>query len=103
MSDQHFLIVHEHLDDGMEVEHPPTCPRTGEELWEHGCAVGQHVDFAGLSPYFHRVGDPERPDPQAEHVAVGRHPIEAWVERISGADFTEWDAGLCLSPSLDGA
>ena len=77
---QHFLIVHEEPDDGMDVEHPATCPTASiydGRVLIHTCAVGRLADEWGLDMFFRRDGDVApagRLD--SEQVKPGRHPIE---------------------------
>lgn len=90
--DQHYLIVHEEPDDGMDIEHPPSCPT--KTIYDgmvliHTCTVEQIVGDWGLDLFFHREG--EEPHPHAygdsEQVSPGRWPIESW----------EHDSGLRLA------
>jgi hypothetical protein len=97
---QHFLIVHEEPDDGMDVEHPADCPTTtiyDGHVLIHTCEVGRHVEAAGLDVFFHR----DTPHPHArgdsEQVSPGRWPIEVWSERTRYPGGWEYDGGLRLS------
>jgi hypothetical protein len=98
MNSQHFLIVHDHPDDGMEVEHPDCCPTAAiydGRVLVHTCEVGWHEEQAGLDLFFHR----DQPHPHSRdsvQVAVGRHPIEAWSERTGRPGAWEHDGGLRL-------
>ncbi len=102
MGGQHFLIVHEEPDDGLEVEHPDDCSRRDWDgmYWTYVCEVGIEEDNTGLDYYFHHHQEPTKGSLQkdSEYVPVGRHPIEYWSEthRIQyGAK--EFDCGLRLS------
>jgi hypothetical protein len=97
---QHFLIVHEEPDDGMDVEHPADCPTDtiyGGDVQIHTCGVGRHADEFGLDMFFHR----DEPHPHAfgysQLVAPGRWPIEMWAERTWTELGWEYDAGLTLT------
>lgn len=98
MIGQHFLIVHEQPDDGMDIEHPATCPtasRYGGRVLVHTCEVGRHEEAAGLDLFFHR----DTPHPYAfasEKVSPGRWPIEDWSERSWTPYGWEYDGGLRL-------
>ncbi|REF00261.1 hypothetical protein [Thermomonospora umbrina] len=99
MSGQHYLIVHQATADGMDVEHPPTCPTTtvyGGLATVHTCHVGSLQADPGLDLFFHL----EDPHPHAEHsakVTPGRYPIEAWQDRIEYPGGLEFRGGLCLA------
>lgn len=98
---QHFLIVHEEPDDGMDIEHPDGCPRRDVDgMYEqYECGVGQVVDQIGFAHYFRR--DPADTWDDTEYVNVGRHPIDYWTEttrNYSGAD--EFDCGLRLTQAV---
>jgi hypothetical protein len=99
MSDQHYLIVHELLDDGMDIDHPADCPT--ESIYDgkvtvRTCLVGDLDMQFGLDEYFHRAGT----EGKGEAVTVGRHPIEYWT---NGAYDDRFDCGLRLIGRGDGA
>ncbi|HEY4377853.1 MAG TPA: hypothetical protein VGM93_11880 [Acidimicrobiales bacterium] len=103
MSGQHFLVV-EAFDpdddtDRFEIEHPADCPT--ESIYEgrllvHRCHVALHEDN-GITEHFRHADDPDPFDTGSEPVGVGRHPIEAWTEKISGWESTEYRGGLRLT------
>lgn len=97
MTGQHFLIVHEEPDDGMEIEHPDSCPT--ELIYDgkvkvYTCGVGRLEADLGLAYWFRR-------DPAAARLGAyappGRYEIEYWTEtyrNYTGAE--EFDCGLAL-------
>jgi hypothetical protein len=103
MTDHHILIVHEHPDDGMDVEHPPSCPQYGHDdtvytdQGAYACEIEFHVSEAGLDSYFHRGPEPERHDTVL--ATPGRHPIDAWSTKSYSWEYGSWeyDGGLDLS------
>lgn len=103
MSDQHFLIVHEDPADGMDIEHPASCPTETAYygmVIRHRCGVGV-IEFDGEVDFHFRRADEPVADwrgTYSEPVPVGRHPIEYWTEttRIQyGVD--EFACGLRLA------
>lgn len=105
MTDHHILIVHTEPDDGMDVEHPPSCPQHGHddsvftEDRAYACEIEFHVWSAGLDSYFHREHEPQQYG--AALVAPGRHPIEAWSAKSYSWEYGSWeyDGGLVLAES----
>lgn len=96
---QHYLIVHECLDDGMDIEHPESCPT--ESIYDgrvkvRTCLVGEMEIQFGLDEYFHRAGT----QGEGEPTSVGRHLVEYWT---NGADDDRFDCGLRLVGGGDGA
>lgn len=99
MTGQHYLIVHADPDDGMDIEHPPSCP-TGTDydgrVKTYTCDVGV-IEAAGeVGLHFRR--DEKFVDWSqmfSEFVPVGRHRIEYWYERDRRTG--EFSCGLQLS------
>lgn len=98
MTGQHFLIVHDEPDDGMEVEHPAGCPTDTiyDFLTVHACDVGRVAWEDGPEEYFRRV--PEEDD-KRQYTPPGRYEIEYWIDVVQASDYgtTEVrDVGLRL-------
>ncbi|MEU9126556.1 hypothetical protein AB0D08_00310 [Kitasatospora sp. NPDC048540] len=90
----HWLVVHEHPDDGFEVEHTDDC------LGPYGnvaCDVVFHEED-GLDLFFHRPDLGEDGTSFTDGVRPGRYLIESWFEEHYSYFYgsTEYDAGLCL-------
>lgn len=100
MTGQHFLIVHDEPDDGMDVEHPADCPT--ELIYDgmgkiYTCGVGQLDYGLGLGLFFRRDQAETADDWQTEYCPPGRYEIEYWTEtsrNYTGAE--EFDCGLAL-------
>lgn len=93
MSEQHFLVVHEESDDGLEIEHPDSCPTEaiyGGRVEVRICPFGELDMEVGLEEFFHLVGTPG----EGEAVTVGRHPSEYWSD---GRGDDVFDCGLRLA------
>lgn len=91
----HWLVVHEHPDDGFEVEHTEDC------LNPYGlvaCDVAFHAED-GLNLFFHRA-DVGGSDPhwRTDGLIPGRYLIESWFNEYYSHYYgsTEYDAGLSL-------
>ena len=105
MTGQHFLIVHEEPDDGMDVQHAQDCPQHGhdESVFADGsayaCAVRLVEDDGDVTEHFRREPEPAKDGSQAgtEYVTAGRHPIEFWQRVYDDFESTEYDYGLRLS------
>lgn len=109
MTDQHFLIVHEDPADGMDIEHPESCPTaTAYEgrVVRHVCEVGG-IEFVGeVDLYFRHSEQPATGWLQAASavVTVGRHPIEYWSETTrTQFGVPEFDCGLRLTAGHEAA
>ena len=82
MSGQHFLIVHDEPADGMEIEHPDSCPTQLVYDGQHTlytCDVGRAADEVGLEHWFSRDA---AEDWLTEHTPPGRHEIAYWEETV---------------------
>lgn len=73
----HMLVVHEHPDDGYEVDHLPSCPvqpikdDEGHVMtWEHRCDLGRLESEVGFD--FLRW----------ENYRPGRYYLEVWVQGL---------------------
>jgi hypothetical protein len=99
---QHYLVVApfdpDDDTDRFEIEHPAGCPT--ELIYDGRVLVYQCHEALeednGITEYFRHTDDPDPTDPHTQPVGVGRHPIEAWVEKINGWEFTEYRTGLAL-------
>lgn len=100
----HWLIVPEAAEDGLDVEHPGDCPvvpclAAPPELnyTEYDCNVEGYVAELGL-PWRHRDEEPEEWR-ETTPLDPGRYRIEFWHEQVLSAGpwgGPEYDAGLCL-------
>jgi hypothetical protein len=103
---QHFLIVHPEPEDGMDLEHPESCPQHGQletvygDYGQYRCAVLAHVEHDGFSSYFRRHPMPMGVGDDTEYVTPGRHVVEAWFDRIDCPSYgsVEYRTGLRLVP-----
>lgn len=107
MTAQHFLIVHPEPDDGMEIEHPDSCPteliHDGRTL-VHTCDVGCMVEEFGLGLYFRREETAGPEQQGTEYAPVGRHQVWFWSAEYYSYYYgaAEFDCGLTLVPQGDG-
>ena len=96
--ERHILVVHQEPDDGMDVDHPDSCPV--ETIYDgrvkvRTCLVGETEMQFSLGDFFHRAGT----QGEGEPVTVGRHPIEYWT---NGATDDRFECGLRLATSQGG-
>jgi hypothetical protein len=90
----HWLVVHEHPDDGFDAEHTDDC------LNSYGlvaCDVAYHEE-CGLGTFFHRADLDERGGSYTDGVRPGRYLIESWFTEHYSYYYgsTEYDSGVSL-------